>query len=552
MTKRIFRSFILIGVLAILVTITLIMSILYPYFSGEQIQQLREQSILVAQGVTNEGLPYFDGMTHMQSRITWINADGSVLYDNESNAATMENHLEREEIKNALRNGIGEVTRYSKTMMTRMDYVARRLSDGSVIRLSRDQYSIPTILISMLQPILICVAIALGLSLYLSFRLTRRVVLPLNNLNLDDPMSNKNLEELQPLFERLDSGQRELVNRTEQLRRKKIEFETATDGMQEGLILLDEKGSLLSINASASRLLNISKYCVGKDILLLNSSKEMQELLGRCFEGRYAETILVIGGVSYKVSASPVISDMEVTGAAILIREISNKEKAEQQRREFTANVSHELKTPLQTIAGCAELMKSGMVRIEDQSAFAEKIYAQSMRMTALVEDIIHLAKLDEGAEKMQREEVDLTAIALAEINLLQTDAEKSGITISCTAEHIKTHCVRALAVSIIHNLIDNAIKYNKPNGSVNVDIRETDTTVLLTIRDTGIGIPEESFDRIFERFYRVDKSRSREAGGTGLGLSIVKHAARLMKAHVDLESTVGVGTVFTVTLPKE
>lgn len=551
MTKRIFRSFILIGVLSILVTITLIMSILYPYFAGEQIQQLREKSVLVAQGVTNEGLAYFDGMADMKSRITWISIDGAVLYDNESNAATMENHLEREEVKEAFSTGIGEATRYSKTMMTRMDYVARRLADNTVIRLSRDQYSVPTILLSMLQPILVCIAIAIALSLFLAFRLTRRVVLPLNNLNLDDPMANKNLDELQPLFERLDLGQRELDNRTEQLRRRKIEFETATDGMQEGLVLLDEKGSLLSINASASRLLNISKYSVGKDILLMNSSREMQELLGRCFEGRYAETVLQFSGIPHKISASPVISDSNVTGAAILIREITDREKAEQQRREFTANVSHELKTPLQTITGCAELMKSGMVRAEDQKSFAENIYAQSMRMTALVEDIIHLAKLDEGAEKMQREEVDLTAIALSEISLLQSDAERAGVTISCTAEHIRIHCVRSLAISIIHNLIDNAIKYNKPNGTINVVIRETDPSVQLEIRDTGIGIPRESYDRIFERFYRVDKSRSREAGGTGLGLSIVKHAVRLLNGRIDLESEIGVGSKFTVTLFK-
>ena len=551
MTQRIFRSFLIIGTAILLATLVLIFGVLYVHFTNVQMRSLQQQTALVAQGIAHEGNAYFTDLPSNEIRITWIGADGAVLYDTQSDKEAMENHLQREEILQAMQNGTGTATRYSTTMTERMDYAAQKLPDGSFVRLSGAQLTVPVLLLSMIQPILAIAAIALILSLVLAYRLTRRVIQPLNDMNLDDPLSSRHLEEIEPLLRRLDSQQKQLRMQKRELERRKNEFATATDGMQDGLILLDDAGVVLSINRAAARLLGVSRFCIGKDMLTLNNSVEMQELLRKCLDGQHTQMIVPIGASPYRVEAAPVSAEEYVTGAALTIHDITEAEKAEALRREFTANVSHELKTPLQTISGCAELMKDGLVRKGDEQNFAAQIYSEAQRMIRLVDDIIRLSKLDEGGLEMQKEDIDLLALAQSAAESAGDAARDMQVAITCTGDSAKVRCVKALAVSIVQNLVDNAVKYNRANGRVEIHVEDRAQEAVLTVRDTGIGIPEESRDRIFERFYRVDKSHSRAIGGTGLGLSIVKHAARLIGARIELQSALDEGSTFTVFIPK-
>ena len=552
MKKHIFRSICFVAISVFLASLVLIMGVLYDYFSRTQQTQLRVQTQLVAQAVEHEGMAYFRDLSLDKTRVTWIAADGSVLYDSQSNADTMENHLDRAEVQQALATGTGESSRYSSTLMERQLYAAQRLADGTVIRLSGAHLSLPSLALMMIQPILIAAVIAVVLALVLAMRLAKRIVKPLNELDLDKPKENKGYEELQPLLDRVDSQQRQLKCQEAELKRKQLEFETATDNMSEGVVLLNEQGIILSINKAASRLLSVSKYCVGKDILLLNNSFALQELLRQAKGGAHCETAMQLDGTDYQLNASPVMSDGAVTGIALLIFDISEKEKAEQMRREFTANVSHELKTPLHAISGYAELLQNGMVKAEDTEKFSGRIYAEAQRMIALVDDIINLSHLDEGTGDTQREEVDLYALAEEVMRILQPAAEEAKVTLSLTGGPAVMTGVPALLHGIIYNLCDNAIKYNRKNGSVSIRITQTDSAAVLSVSDTGIGIPEEHTQRVFERFYRVDKSHSKEVGGTGLGLSIVKHAAKLHNAKIELHSVVDGGTTVTVTFPKQ
>ena len=552
MKKHIFRSICFVAISVFLASLVLIMGVLYDYFSRTQQTQLRAQTQLAAQAVEHEGMAYFDGLSLDKTRVTWIAADGSVLYDSQTNADTMENHLDRTEVQQALATGTGESSRYSSTLMERQLYAAQRLSDGTVIRLSGAHLSLPSLALMMIQPILIAAVIAVVLALVLAMRLAKRIVKPLNELDLDNPKENRGYEELQPLLDRVDSQQRQLKWQETELKRKQSEFETATDNMSEGVVLLNEQGIILSINKAASRLLSVSKYCVGKDILLLNNSFALQELLRQAKGGAHCETAMQLDGTDYQLNASPVMSDGAVTGIALLIFDISEKEKAEQMRREFTANVSHELKTPLHAISGYAELLQNGMVKPEDTEKFSGRIYAEAQRMIALVDDIINLSHLDEGTGDTKREEVDLYALAEEVMRILQPAAEEAKVTLSLTGGPAVMTGVPTLLHGIIYNLCDNAIKYNRVNGSVSIRISQTDSAAVLSVSDTGIGIPEEHTQRVFERFYRVDKSHSKEVGGTGLGLSIVKHAAKLHHAIIELHSVVDGGTTVTVTFPKQ
>lgn len=552
MKKHIFRSICFAAIGVFLASLVLIMGVLYDYFSHTQQSQLKAQTQLVAQAVEHEGSAYFDHLELDKTRVTWIAADGSVLYDSQSDASMMENHLDRAEVRQALSTGYGESSRYSSTLMERQLYAAYRMIDGTVIRLSGTHLSLPSLALMMTQPILIVAAIAVVLALLLALRLTKRIVRPLNELDLDEPKKNKGYEELQPLLERVDSQQRQLKAQANELQRKQLEFETATDNMSEGVMLLNEQGIILSINKAASRLLSVSKYCVGKDILLLNNSFALQELLRQAKGGEHAEITMQLDGTDYQINASPIVSGGTVSGIALLIFDISEKEKAEQMRREFTANVSHELKTPLHSISGYAELMQNGMVRSEDIPQFSGRIYGEAQRMIALVDDIIKLSHLDEGAEDAKWEDVDLYALAKETARVLQPSAEEHKVTLTVAGQSANMRGVPALLNGIIYNLCDNAIKYNRENGSVSIDIRETEENVILSVSDTGIGIPEEHAQRVFERFYRVDKSHSKEVGGTGLGLSIVKHAAKLHHATIELHSVVDGGTTVTVSFPKK
>lgn len=554
MTKRIFQSICIAVVSVFLASVLLFMGVLYEYFSRIQYSQLEMQTRLATQGVTNEGAGYFEGLDVKDYRITWIAADGTVLYDSRSDSAGMENHLEREEIRQAFTDGIGESSRYSVTLMERSLYCAQRLPDGTVLRLSIAQNTLLTLLLGMFQPICIIFAIAMGLSMVLAFRLSRGIVEPLNELDLDEPLSNEGYDELAPLLQRIATQQRQIRQQRDELRQKQSEFETVTTGMAEGIVLLNERKIILGINPAAVRLFGTDESCVGKYILSVNRSLELQELLQKAGDGRHAEMVLELGSGKYQLDASPVFSDGLVSGVVLLMLDVTEKEKSEQMRREFTANVSHELKTPLHTISGYAELLAGGMVKPQDVEGFSARIYAEARRMIRLVEDIIRLSHLDEGADDMKREEVDLHVLARETVQALLPEAEAAGVQLDLCGQHegsATVYGIRQLLSAMLYNMCDNAIKYNRRGGSVSVMTGSEEDGVRLSVSDTGIGIPEEHQERIFERFYRVDKSHSKEIGGTGLGLSIVKHGAKLHDAAIEVHSIVGSGTTITLCFPR-
>ena len=551
MTKRIFRAICLVALAVFLASVTLIMGILYDYFSQVQQDQLRIEAGLAARGVEENGAAYFDGLDTQSYRITWIGADGTVLFDSDSDASIMENHLEREEVKQAMVSGYGHSARYSSTLMERLLYSAQRLEDGSVIRLAITQNSVLTIMLGLIQPVLLVSLVAVILALALASRVSKTVVRPLNELNLDEPLNNEGFDELSPLLRRIDSQQRQLKGQALELKQKKDEFLAVTSNMSEGLVLLNSSGTILSINNAALTILDADKSCVGQDILTVNRSLEMQKLLEEARTGQRSETKLCLTGREYQLDASPIISGGNIGGVALLLFDITERENAEQLRREFTANVSHELKTPLHSISGCAELMKNGMVKPEDTVRFAGQIYSEAQRLINLIEDIIRLSRLDEGAEDMQRERVDLYALSASVIDSLGNEAKENKITVELCGGPAFIWGVSQLVSGMIYNLLDNAIKYNKANGSVKLSVSNEGEFSVVKVSDTGIGIPPEHQSRVFERFYRVDKSHSKEVGGTGLGLSIVKHSAMVHNAKIDLQSTPGKGTSITVRFPK-
>lgn len=551
MTKRIFRTVFVVAISIFIASAVLFMTVLYDYFSGIQQNQLRMQIGLASQGVEDEGLDYLKNLNIKDYRVTWIGTDGKVLYDSISEADEMENHFEREEVKEALSEGYGASSRYSSTLTQRYLYGAKRLPDGTVIRLSVTQNSLLILTLGMLQPIMIIFVIAIILSAFLASRLSKKIVKPLNELNLDKPLDNNGYDELSPLLRRIDTQQKEISRQSEELKQRQNELEVMTSAMSEGIILLNNRGTVLSINKAAAKLFGTDCFCIGEDIVSINRSLELTQLLNKAKNGEHSERVVELGCGQYQMMASPVISNNIVSGIVLLILDVTEKEKAEQLRREFTANVSHELKTPLHTISGSAELLVNGMVKSEDIPIFLKRIYSEAQRMIQLVEDIIRLSHLDEGAEDMKWDMVDLYAVAEETINSLADEAESNGIKFELYGETVLINGIRQLLQEITYNLCDNAIKYNRKGGLVSVEIKNENEFAILTITDTGIGIPAEHQERIFERFYRVDKSHSKEIGGTGLGLSIVKHAAKLHNAEIELHSIVNKGTEITIKFPK-
>ena len=550
MTKRIFRAICLAALGVFLASMVLILGVLYTYFSTVQRGQLKMQTNLAAQGVSNEGAAYFQDLGVENYRMTWIGADGGVLYDSQSN--TTENHLEREEVIEALSEGYGESTRYSSTLMERSFYTAQRLPDGTVLRLSISQRSILTLLLGMVQPILMVFVVAAVLSVLLAVRISRRIIAPLNDLDLDNPLSNQEYDEISPLLRRIDKQQTQLQAQAAALRQKQNELSTIVGSMNEGMILLNQAEKILSINPTAMTLLDAAEPCVGADMLTVSRNLDLQAVLEEALGGQPAAVVMTLQGRIYQIDANPVRSEGQTVGAAVFFFDITEKEQAERLRREFTANVSHELKTPLHAISGYAELLQNGMVKSEDIQPFAGKIYGETQRLIRLVEDIISLSHLDEGAGDMQWEETDLYALAEETVRSLAPAAEAARVTLELSGQPAVLTGISQLLHSILYNLCDNGIKYNHPGGHVAVDVRPEADAVVLTVADTGIGIAPEHQSRVFERFYRVDKSRSKEVGGTGLGLSIVKHAAKIHGAAISLQSDGQTGTTITVRFPKD
>ena len=552
MAKRIFRAVCLISLWVFAASVVIIMWVLYDYYSETQRTQLKRQTNQVAEGVELCGMEYLTRLSAEDYRITYIDGDGTVLYDSRSDSGGMENHLEREEVKAALATGSGTSFRYSDTLMERYIYTAQRLSDGTVLRLSAAQNTVPHLVLGVVKPIILVIGIAVALSALLAGQLTKNIVAPLNELNLDDPMSNREYVEIQPLLRRLDSQQVQLRAQSQELRQKQKEFNAVTRSLSEGLVLMNSSGTVLSINPAATRLLEITPNCLGADFGVANRNPAISALVEKALTGEKAEENVALTGGEYLAAASPVKSDGAVSGVVLLLFDVTQKQKAEALRREFPANVSHELKTPLHAISGYAELMKDGLVPPEDTRHFAEKIYSEAQRMIDLVEDTLRLSRLDEGAADMQWAPIDLYETAKSAMQELPAPAELKNVSIRLEGTKTVIQGIPQLVSGIVFNLMDNAVKYNKDGGLVIVRLGEEKGQAVLTVTDTGIGISPEHQERVFERFYRVDKSHSKEIGGTGLGLSIVKHAALILGAAIELDSTVGKGTIVTVRFPME
>lgn len=549
MTKRIFRSVFLACLVVFLAGLALVVGALYNYFSSQQMDQLRMEARLAAHGVELNGLDYFEGLNDGAIRLTWIDADGTVIYDTDANADAMENHAEREEFREALQYGTGEGSRTSSTLSERTVYYAIRLEDGTVLRTSESHYTVPALLLGIIQPLVLILVLALILSGWLASRLAKRIVGPLNAIDLDKPLDNEVYDELSPLLTRLERQQRQISDQLDELTRRKEEFAAITGNMSEGLILLDSTGMVMSVNPSAREIFGVDTSSEGRDVLTIDRSPELRALLEKCSGGERAETYISRGEREYMLTASPVAAEEGRNGTVLLAVDVTEKLRSERLRREFTANVSHELKTPLHSIMGAAELLQSGLVKPEDRERFLGRIRSEAARLVELVQDVINLSRLDEG-EEFPREDTDMLALAKEVSANVADEAEKRHVTVNVTGSGGNVHGVRRLLWEIVWNLAENAIKYSKPEGGrADIDVSTLPGGhVRVTVSDDGLGIPREAQDRVFERFYRVDKSHSRETGGTGLGLSIVKHAAQYHGAEISLESEPGRGTAISVT----
>ena len=551
MTKKIFRSIVLVAGTVLLASLIIILGCLYGYFGGLQETQLKDELGLAAVVTGESGEAGLRQIDARRFRLTWIDAGGTVLYDTDTDAASLENHSERAEVRQALEDGEGESVRYSTTLLEKTMYCATRLTDGTVLRISRSQATVGVLLLGMLQPILVVLAAALILSALFAKRLSRRIVEPLNQLDLEHPLDNDSYEELAPLLGRISRQHRQITSQVRELKRKTDEFAQITGSLQEGLVLLDNRGYVLSINPAAQRLFGADTGCVGQDFLTVDRSREMDAAIAHAMQSGHSELRSERGGRVWQFDISRIDSEGESAGAALLAFDITERENAELSRREFTANVSHELKTPLQGIIGSAELIENGMVQPEDMPRFIGHIRSEAQRLVTLIGDIIRLSQLDEGAD-MPREQADLLAIADEAAADLRGAAEKQDVQLTVDGKSVQIQGVRRLLYEIVYNLCDNAIKYNRPGGSVHVHVEPQAGGAAVTVADTGIGIAPEHQSRIFERFYRVDKSHSKASGGTGLGLSIVKHAVAYHHGSTGLKSTPGKGTTITVTFPAE
>ena len=529
MTKKIFRSTVAVGLAVLLASLVIIMGALYTYFGHVQEQQLRDElSIAAAAMESGDGEAYLSKLHSDNYRITWLRADGTVLYDTKADAAAMENHAQREEVRQALTNGTGESSRYSATRVT-----------------------MGVLLLSMLSAILAVIAVALILSGILAGRVSRRITRPLNTLDLEHPLENDAYEELSPLLRRLEHQRRQIDDQLRSLRRRSEEFEQITASMTEGLVLVDNGGTILSMNPAACAVFHTDAACVGQPLLTVERGSAVSHALHDAMDTGHGETRMERDGREYQFDMTRIQADGEVVGAVLLTFDVTEQAYAERNRREFTANVSHELKTPLQGIIGSAELLENGMVRPDDVPRFVGHIRGEAQRLVTLINDILRLSELDEGGS-LPTEPVELLSLCTDTVKSLESAAQQRQITMTVTGDAVTVPGVRRLLTETVFNLCDNAIKYNKDGGSVAVTVGRDGPDAVVTVADTGIGIPPEHQGRVFERFYRVDKSHSKASGGTGLGLSIVKHAVAYHHGTVTLDSREGEGTTFTLCLPLE
>ncbi len=548
MARKIFKSIMAAAVAVLIASLVIIMGCLYRYFNDVQGKQLEDELTLAAAAVEKNGKEYLEGLQTSQYRLTWVAENGEVLYDTWSDGKTMENHGDREEIRQAMQSREGKSSRYSTTLLEKTLYCARRLKDGSVLRISISSVTIWVLVLGMIQPILLVIVVAFILSGVLASRISKHIMEPLNRLDLEKPLENDTYEELAPLLNRINKQHRQIEMQLSKLQRKNDEFAQITNGMTEGLVLLNEKNMVLNINPAALKLFHTGNSCKGKDFLTVERNPDINQAIQDAFSNGHSEIQIEREGKEYQLHINRIESDGSVIGAVVLAFDITETAFAEKNRKEFTANVSHELKTPLQSIMGSAELIENGLVKPEDMTRFVGHIRREAERLVTLIDDIIRLSRLDEGYD-VPFENVDIYKVAVEVAAWLENTAAEKNIKVIVTGENINIISVRQLLTEIIFNLCDNAIKYNTDGGTVEVSIEKQRNYAVITVKDSGIGIPPEHQERVFERFYRVDKSRSRESGGTGLGLSIVKHAVQYLNGKIDLRSNSGEGTIIRVFL---
>ena len=539
MNNKIFKSSFLTTLFVLIATIALIMGVLFDFFEDQIQKEIENEAEYLAQAVENEGIQFFDSFDVNENRITLISADGTVIFDNQIDAASLDNHAEREEIKQAMETGSGMSTRYSKTLTEKTVYYALKLSDNNILRVSTDQYTVVTILLGMVQPLLIVLIIAFVLTIILSSRVSKAIIKPINELDLDCPENNETYEELTPLLKKISIQKQIITKQLSEAHQKQEEFN-----------LITENTNILTYNSAALKLLGVESTEL-KPVLSVCREKNFRDAVDLVLSGEKSVNMMERFGRTYRIIANPVFENDSVIGAVIIIIDVTEIEKGDEMRREFTANVSHELKTPLTSISGFAELMKNGNVAGETVVDFSKSIYCEAQRLISLVNDIIKISELDEGNFLAENERVDLYDLAGEIIERLKSEAAKKNISFSLIGSQAEVLGVPKILDEMLYNICDNAVKYNKENGTVDIIINQTDKKVNVIVRDTGIGIPQEHQQRVFERFYRVDKSHSKKVGGTGLGLAIVKHGAIYHNAEIKLESEENKGTTITLTFDK-
>lgn len=549
MTKRIFKNTMLIILSVLVLCGVFIMGVLYKYFNSEITDELYNEIKFISGGVEAEGLDYLEDLDDMEIRITWVDKDGTVLYDNHVDISTMDNHADREEIKEAMISSTGNSVRYSYTLSEKRVYHADRLSDGSIIRLSYVQNSIWKIMFGMIQPVLIVLILAFSIAGVLAYRLSRQIIEPLDKIDLDNPQEAEVYEEMAPFVRKIIHQNNQIKESMDALKSQKEEFTLITENMQEGLIIIDKQARILSHNSSALKLFGVVHPAEQKNVLVLNRTKEFELAVKLALDGRHNEKTIAMGEKVCNLYLNPVFDDDKVAGAIIVVTDVTEKEQREHLRREFSANVSHELKTPLTSISGIAEIIRSGIVEQKDVPEFAGKIHDEAKRLINLVEDIIKVSQLDEADSTVEKEDVNLYWLSKDVVAQLEPIAGLKDIKITVAGADKVVKGVKPIIREMIFNLLDNAIKYNKSDGEVEIVVdSDNDNRSFIMVKDTGIGIPLDQHERVFERFYRVDKSHSKEIGGTGLGLSIVKHGAILHNAQINVESQLHEGTKITVT----
>ena len=551
MTKKIFKSIMFVCALVLAVGLAAVMGILYSNFDGQMRKELSKEAAYLAYGVEQQGVDYLKNIKDKSARITYIDQDGTVLFDNEADVSEMKNHSDRTEFQKAEKYGAGESSRYSDTLSEKTIYYALRLKDGTVLRVSGTQDSVLALVENLIFPLCGLLCLMLILSGIMASAISKRIVKPINELDLESPEENQIYEELSPLLSKIHRQNREIQNQLELAKQQQEEFSLITENMQEGLIVIDKYTMILSANSSAWNLFHMDRVRQGESVYCLDREEEFRHAIEQVLSGEHTELVLKLNGSDIQLIANPVIRDKKTEGAVVLLVNVTEKLERESLRREFSANVSHELKTPLTSISGFAEIMRGGLVKCEDIPQFAGRIYKESQRLLQLVEDVIQISQLDEEKTSYVWEPVDVYQVCKNAFESLKEKAKRLNVHLYICGERMKMEAVRTLLEEAVYNVCDNAIKYNRNDGSVSVFLTQTAQEIQIVVKDTGVGIPKEDQGRVFERFYRVDKSHSKEIGGTGLGLSIVKHAVGALKGSVILRSEEGNGTEITLRFPK-